>query len=65
MNNGPKKTAPAAGSEKKEPQKTTRGTIVVTGDDDGAAFHWVLVNLAISFVVLLAVNMMEKRKGGK
>ena len=37
-------------------------------NDDGAAFRWVLVNLAISFVVLLAVNMMEKRsarrKGG-
>lgn len=38
-------------------------------NDDGAAFQWVLVNLAISFVVLLAVNMLEKRdsqnkKGG-
>ena len=37
-------------------------------NDDGAAFRWVMVNLAISFVVLLAVNMMEKhsarRKGG-
>ena len=36
--------------------------------DDAAAFHWVMVNLAISFVVLLMVNMMEKRsirrKGG-
>ena len=34
-------------------------------NDDGAAFRWVLVNLAISFVVLLAVNLLEKRKGGK
>ena len=39
-------------------------------NDDGLAFRWVLVNLAISFVVLLAVNMLEKkntaraRKGG-
>ena len=30
-------------------------------NDDGAAFRWVLVNLSISFVVLLAVNMLEKR----
>lgn len=29
-------------------------------NDDGAALRWVLVNMAISFVVLLAVNMMEK-----
>ena len=28
---------------------------------DALAFKWVLVNLAISFVVLLAVNMLEKR----
>ncbi|MBQ9032443.1 MAG: molybdate ABC transporter permease subunit [Parasporobacterium sp.] len=38
-------------------------------DNDGLAFRWVLVNMAISFVVLLAVNMLEKkerrnRKGG-
>ena len=35
-------------------------------NDDALAFRWVLVNLAISFVVLLAVNMLEKkdRKGG-
>ena len=36
-------------------------------NDDGAAFKWVMVNLAISFVVLLAVNLLEKkerRKGG-
>ena len=30
-------------------------------NDDSAAFRWVMVNLAISFVVLLAVNMLEKR----
>ncbi len=29
-------------------------------NDDGAALRWVLVNMAISFVVLLAVNMLEK-----
>ena len=35
-------------------------------NDDGAAFRWVLVNLSISGVVLLAVTMLEKRsrKGG-
>ena len=32
-------------------------------NDDGLAFQWVLVNLAISFVVLLAVNMLEKKAG--
>lgn len=32
-------------------------------NDDAAAFRWVMVNLAISFVVLLAVNMLEKRNG--
>lgn len=31
-------------------------------NEDGKAFQWVLVNLAISFVVLLAVNMLEKKK---
>ena len=31
--------------------------------EDGLAFRWVLVNLAISAVVLLAVNLLE-RKGG-
>lgn len=31
-------------------------------NDDSRAFRWVLVNLAISFVVLLAVNMLEKKK---
>lgn len=36
-----------------------------TGDDMGAA-NWVLVNLAISAVVLLAVNLLESRqKGGR
>lgn len=35
-------------------------------NDDAAALRWVLVNLAISFAVLLAVNLLEKRrqKGG-
>ena len=38
-------------------------------NEDGTAMKWVLLNLAISFVVLLAVNMLEKkhaaaRKGG-
>ena len=38
--------------------------------DDAMAMRWVLVNLAISAVVLLAVNMLEarerqSRKGGK
>lgn len=30
-------------------------------NDDGLAFRWVMINMAISFVVLLAVNMMEKK----
>lgn len=34
-------------------------------NDDGTAFQWVIVNLSISFVVLLAVNMLEKRSGQK
>ena len=40
-------------------------------NDDALAFKWVLVNMAISFVVLLAVNMLEKKnaasdtKGGR
>ena len=34
-------------------------------NDDAAALRWVLINMAISAVVLLAVNMLEKkRKGG-
>lgn len=32
-------------------------------NDDTLAFRWVLVNLAISFVVLLVVNMLEKKRG--
>ena len=31
-------------------------------NDDGLAFRWVLVNMAISFTVLLAVNLLEKRE---
>ncbi len=31
-------------------------------NDESGAFQWVLVNLAISAVVLLAVNMLENRK---
>ena len=31
-------------------------------NDDGLALGWVLVNMAISFAVLLAVNMLEKRE---
>ena len=30
-------------------------------NDDALAFKWVLVNLAISFVVLLTVNLLEKK----
>lgn len=30
-------------------------------NDDVLAFQWVMVNMAISFVVLLAVNMLEKK----
>lgn len=32
-------------------------------NDDAAAFRWVMVNLSISFAVLLAVNMLEKKNG--
>lgn len=31
-------------------------------NDDAAAFQWVMINLAISAVVLLIVNMLEKKK---
>ena len=31
-------------------------------NDDALAFRWVLVNLAISFVVLLCVNLLEKKR---
>ena len=34
-------------------------------NDDVLALKWVLVNMAISFVVLLAVNMLEKRRSTK
>lgn len=38
-------------------------------DNDALAFKWVMVNMAISFVVLLAVNLLEKKhrhsKGGR
>ena len=33
-------------------------------NDDALAFKWVIVNLAISAVVLLAVNLLEKRERG-
>ena len=33
-------------------------------NDDALAFRCVQVNLAISFVVLLAVNLLEKRRKG-
>lgn len=32
-------------------------------NNDQLALKWVLVNMAISFVVLLAVNLLEKRRG--
>ena len=32
-------------------------------DNDALAFRWVLVNIAISAVVLLAVNLLERRYG--
>lgn len=32
-------------------------------NDEAGAFFWVMVNLAISAVVLLAVNMLERRNG--
>lgn len=31
-------------------------------DNDALAFRWVMVNVAISFVVLMAVNLLEKRE---
>ena len=31
-------------------------------NDDALAFRWVLINVAISFVVLMAVNLLEKRE---
>lgn len=32
-------------------------------NDEGGAFFWVMVNLAISAVVLLIVNLLEKKRG--
>lgn len=32
-------------------------------NDDDLAFRWVLINIAISFAVLLAVNLMERKRG--
>ena len=34
-------------------------------DNDELAFRWVMVNMAISAVVLLAVNMLEKGNRGR
>ena len=34
-------------------------------NDDAMAFKWVMVNMLISFVVLLAVNMLEKKSSDK
>ena len=34
-------------------------------NDDSMAFKWVMVNMLISFVVLLAVNMLEKKSSDK
>ena len=34
-------------------------------DNEALACRWVLVNLAISAVVLLAVNMLEQKQKGK
>lgn len=33
-------------------------------NDDALAFRWVMVNIAISTAVLLAVNLLERRPGG-
>ena len=33
-------------------------------NNDSLAFKWVMINMAISFIVLLCVNMLERRKGG-
>lgn len=34
-------------------------------DNDALAFRWVLVNVAISAVVLLAVNLLERKQAGR
>ena len=31
-------------------------------NNDALAFRWVMMNVAISFVVLMAVNLLERRK---
>ena len=33
-------------------------------NDDAGAFRWVMVNMAISAVILLIVNMLEKKSRG-
>ena len=33
-------------------------------NNDSLAFKWVMINMAISFVVLLAINMLEKKNTG-
>lgn len=32
-------------------------------NDDSLAFRWVMINIAISFAVLLAVNLLERKRG--
>ena len=32
-------------------------------NNEALAFRWVMINVAISFVVLMAVNLLEKRRG--
>ena len=34
-------------------------------DNDALAFRWVLVNLSISFIVLLAVNLLERKNNAR
>lgn len=34
-------------------------------DNDALAFRWVLVNIAISAIVLLAVNLLERKQSGR
>ena len=38
---------------------------VKSDPDDALAFRWVMVNMAISFIVLLAVNMLERKERRK
>ena len=44
-------------------QQITAITTVRLKIDDALAFRWVLVNMAISFVVLMTVNMLERKAG--